>query len=110
MTQWLEVENWLDLVANAWIGVVVITVAAVPSWLAARNHKTLQAVKGSVINNHATPMREDVDRLTEAVDMIAKDVRGLRTDLLAEEQHRRAQIGDLRDELDHRTGKHRRIL
>ena len=109
MTQWLEVENWLDLVANAWIGVVVITVAAVPSWLAARNHKTLQAVKGSVINNHTTPMREDVDRLTEAVDMIAKDVRGLRTDLLAEEQHRRAQISDLREDLDHRTGKHRRL-
>lgn len=110
MTQWLEVDSWLDLVANAWIGLVLIAVAVVPSALAARNHRTLQAVKGSVINNHTTPVREDIDRLTEAVDMVAKDVRGLRTDLLAEEQHRRAQISDLREELDHRTGKHRRTL
>lgn len=110
MTQWLEVDNWLDLVANAWIGVVLILVAAVPSWLAARNHKTLQAVKGSVINNHTTPMREDVDRLSEAIEAMSEDLRGLRRDLLAEEEHRRIQVLDLRNDLDHRTGKHRRTL
>jgi hypothetical protein len=107
--QWLEVDNWLDLVGNAWIGLVLIAVAAVPSALAARNHKTLQAVKGSVINNHKVPMREDLDRLGEAIELIAEDVRGLRKDLMAEEQHRRLQISDLRDDLNHRTGRHHRL-
>jgi hypothetical protein len=35
-------------------------------------------------------------------------VRRLRKDLMAEEDHRRLQISDLRDELDHRTGRHRK--
>ena len=110
MTQWLEVDSWLDLVANAWIGLVVITVAAVPSWLAARNHSTLKDVKAQVVNQHSTNLRDDIDRAIAAVGDLGLDVRNLRRDLLAEEEHRRLQVADLRNEIAHRTGKHHRIL
>ena len=109
MTQWLEVDSWLDLVANAWIGLVVIMVAVVPSYFARKNSHGTAAVLAQVQNAHATNLRDDIDRAIAAVEMVAQDVRGLRADLLQEEQHRRAQISDLREDLDHRTGKHRRI-
>ena len=109
MTQWLEVDSWLDLVANAWIGIVLIAVAAVPSILAARSHKTIGVVRDQLVNGHKAPMREDLDKAITAISELGHDVRMLRQDLMAEEDHRRLQISDLRDELEHRTGKHRRI-
>lgn len=110
MTQWLEVNDWLDLAANAWIGVVLIAVAAVPSWYARRNHSTLKSVQDQVVNGHTqTNLRDDIDRAIAAVTALGDDVRNLRRDLLAEEEHRRVQVADLRDEIEHRTAKHRRL-
>lgn len=99
-------DGWLDVFTI----LAVALVAAVPSWLAARNHSTLKDVKQQVVNGHtATNLRDDIDRAIHAVEALTHDVRSLRHDLMAEEDHRRLQINDLREELDHRTGKHRRI-
>jgi hypothetical protein len=107
--QWLEVDSWLDLVGNAWIGLVLIAVAAVPSFYARRNHATLTDVKAQVVNGHtATNLRDDLDRAINAIDSLAHDVRSLKTDLMHEEGRRRSAIEELYDELDHRTGRHRR--
>lgn len=114
MTEWQEVNSTLDLLANLWIGLVLIAVAAIPSWLTHRSHKTIRDIKDQVVNSHpSTNLRDDLDRAIAAIEHMAEeiraDVRGLRKDLMAEEDHRRLQISDLRDELEHRTGKNRRI-
>lgn len=107
MSEWVNVDNWMDLVANAWIGVVVIAAAAVPSWLAARNHTTIKAIKNQVVNGHEQPLRADLDRAIDAieamahnVDGITRDVGSLRKDLSSEEDRRRVQIDELRDDVD----------
>lgn len=102
---WPAVDNLWDLVGNLWIGMVVIAAAVIPSWFAARNHKSIKDIKDQVVNGHENPMRFDLDRVIQAVDDLRHDVRTLRKDLMAEEDHRRIQITDLRTELDRR--KHR---
>jgi len=98
---WPEVDNILDLVGNLWIGLVLILAAAVPSWLAHRNNrKTLGEIKGQVVNGHASPMREDLDKAIAAIHALAHDVSGLRKDLAMEEDRRRVQIQDLATDVD----------
>jgi hypothetical protein len=114
VTEWLEVNDWMDLVANAYIGLVLVAIAAIPSWLTHRSHKTIRDIKDQVVNSHpSTNLRDDLDRAIAAIEHMAEeiraDVRALKKDLMAEEDHRRLQINDLRDELEHRTGKNRRI-
>lgn len=108
---WPAVDNWLDLIGNVWIGMVVILAGAVPSWLAARNHRSIRDIKDQVVNGHAPEqnLRDDLDKAISAINDLGHELRGLRSDLLAEGQHRRAQISDIQDELDH-IGKHRRQL
>jgi hypothetical protein len=96
-------DNWMDVFTI----LAVALIAAVPSWLAHRNHKVVRDIKDQVVNGHEKPMRFDLDRISEAVENVAEDVRRLRKDLMDEEKHRRLQISDLREELDHRTGRHR---
>lgn len=75
------------------------------------------AIKNQVVNGHTeTNLRNDLDRVIDAVESLgdtvkdmSHDVRSLRSDLMAEEDRRRIQIGDLRDELEHRTGKRRNL-
>ena len=106
---WTDVQNLLDLLDHGWIGVVMIAVAAIPSFFAARNHKGIQEVKSQVKNGHThTNLRDDVDRVIDAVDDLVTDVRGLRQDLANEEDRRRNAVADLYVEIDHRTGRHRR--
>jgi len=100
MSEWVNVDNWMDLVANAWIGIVVITAAAVPSWLAARNHTTIKAIKNQVVNGHEQPLRADLDRAIQAIESLADDVSGLRKAINMEEDRRRVQIDDLRGDVD----------
>lgn len=108
---WTDAENWIDILDHIWIGLVVIVAAVVPSVFAARNHRGIRDIKDQVVNGHkdAPPMRADLDRAIQAIDDLGTEVRGLRADLLAESAHRRAQIHDLQDEIEHRTGKHRRL-
>lgn len=108
---WYDAQNWLDLVDHAWYGLVLITVAAVPAYFARKNHEAIQTVNrktdtivGNVQNGHTEPLRADLDRVIQAVDDLAHDVRGIRTDLAMEEDRR------LRDvvELENRIGRHHR--
>lgn len=100
-------DSWMDIVDHLWIGLVFILVAGVPSWLAARNHTTIKAIKNQVVNGHEQPLRADLDRAIEAIESLARDVLGLshnvgnlRKDLSSEEDRRRVQIDELRDDVD----------
>ena len=109
MSDWANPDSWMDVVDHLWIGVVLIVTAAVPTWAAHRNHKGIAEVRNQVQNGHnKTNLRDDLDRAICAVEALGHDVRCLRTDLMAEEDRRRIQIGDVRDELD-RLGKRRNL-
>lgn len=108
---WYDPTDWVDLIDHAWYGLVLIMVAALPSYLAAKNHSAIKkvgektdAVVGQVVNGHADqpPLRADIDRANMAIEAIANEVRGLRSDLAAEEDRRRKQIAELRDDIDRR--------
>lgn len=112
---WYDAQNWLDILDHIWIGLVMIAVAGVPAYFAARSHKAIQTVNakadtlvGNVQNGHTVPLRADLDRVIAAVDDLTQDVRGLRQDLAMEEDRRRNAVADLYTELDHRTGRHRK--
>jgi hypothetical protein len=72
---------------------------AIPSWFAHRNHKDLKEVVYQTKNNHDTNLRDDIDRAIRAVEQLGHDVRGIRTDLAAEEDRRRHQVAELEDRL-----------
>ena len=122
---WPAVDNWLDLLGNLWIGLVVIAVAVVPSWYAARSHvrikdaqRIIGEVRDSVINNHGDiPLRDDIDRITEAVkrvdgkvELLGESIGRLREDDADERKIRRSEIGELREDVDSRfSALNRRI-
>lgn len=122
---WPAVDNWLDLLGNLWIGLVVIAVAVVPSWYAARSHvrikdaqRIIGEVRDSVINNHGEiPLRDDIDRITEAVkrvdgkvELLGESIGRLREDDADERKIRRSEIGELREDVDSRfSALNRRI-
>lgn len=101
---WANPDNWLDLVAYAWYGLVVIAIAAVPSYFAARNHQGIKDIKNQVQNGHTEPLRADLDRALEAIASLAHDVRGIRSDLMAEEERRRRDVAELETQI----GRHRK--
>lgn len=101
---WANPENALDLLAYAWYGLVLIVIAGVPSYFAARNHKAIKEVSDSV-NNRPTTLRTDLDRAIAAVESLSHDVRGLRQDVASLDDVRRQQIADLRSDLEHRIGR-----
>lgn len=98
---WTDAETWIDIVDHIWIGFVLLAAAAVPSVMAARNHKGISEVKAQVLNAHKTNLRDDVDRVIAVVEQLSHDMRGLRTDLATEEDRRRQQIDELRKDVDH---------
>lgn len=128
---WTDAQNWLDILDHVWIGLVVVGAAAIPSWLAARNHRSIKDIKDQVVNGHAKEpdapkLRDDIDQMKFAMERwepVLKSVpqlmhfvtklSGQLSDMservLAEEEQRRLQISELRKELDHQTGKRRHI-
>lgn len=100
---WYDPQDWLDLLDHAWYGFVLIAVAAVPSWLSIRTNRSLKEVSDSV-NNRPTALRDDLDRVIRAVEALAHDVRGIRSDLQVEEDRRRRDVA----ELETRIGRHRK--
>ena len=98
-------ENWLDVFTI----LAVALIAAVPSWLAHRNHKIVQDIKGQVVNGHkdSPPLRADLDRAIAAIEALGHDVRSLKADLMLESDHRRLQISDLQEELHNRDRRQR---
>jgi len=104
----INVDSWLDIVANLWIGLVVLALAVIPGYMAARkNHRGIQEIRNQVVNGHADapPLRTDLDRVIVAIDALAKDVTALRRDLDDSENRRRDQIAELRDEVNRKLGR-----
>lgn len=89
-------ENWLDVFTI----LMVALIAAVPSWLAHRNHKTINDIKSQVVNGHESPMRSDLDKAIAAIEALANDIKNLRADVAMEESRRRSQIEDLAGDVD----------
>lgn len=90
---WTDVQNWLDLIDHIWIGLIMIAVAAIPSFFAHRNSKGIQKIQDQVVNGHKSPMRSDLDRVIEAIETISHR-------LTEEESRRREEVRELREELD----------
>ena len=95
MTEWTDVSNLLDLVDHVWIGFVLIAVAAVPSYFAARNHSKIKKVSQdtqrldrSISNGHTSPLRADVDEIRDTLEAIRSDLKEVKS-----------EVGDIRSEL-----------
>ena len=97
-----DAQNWLDVFDHFVVIIGAILLAAVPSVLAHRNHKGIKEVQNQVKNAHTTNLRDDLDRAINAVEALGTDVRGLRQDLVMEEERRRRQISELRDDVERR--------
>lgn len=100
--EWTDAQNWLDILDHIWIGLVLIAVAGVPSYFAARNKKAITSVYNS-INNRPTSIRDDLDAMRDNVHGIRDEMRGgftaVRGDLNEERQARRAGDDAIRDEI-----------
>ena len=105
MSDFPNPDSWLDILDHVWVGLVLLGVAAVPSFFSARNHKGIQEVKNQVKNAHTPNLRDDIDRAINAVETLGHDVRGIRTDLAAEEDRRRQQIRELRDDVERQLNR-----
>jgi hypothetical protein len=104
----INVDSWMDIIANLWVGIVVMAMAIIPGYMTARkNHKGIKEIRDQVVNGHADapPMRSDLDRVIASLDALAKDVSGLRRDLDDSENRRRDQIAELRDEVNRKLGR-----
>jgi chromosome segregation ATPase len=77
---------------NSWMDVFTILAAtamvAIPSWFAARNHKSIKQVSEdtrkldkSISNGHDYPLRTDVDEIRETLKDIRGDMKGLKSDV-----------------------------
>jgi hypothetical protein len=113
MTQWVEVDSWLGFFANVWIGIVVLIAAAVPTWMAAKNNRSIKdnhnsikeetkIIRAQLVNGHQQPMRFDLDRILHAMELLSLDIKSVKEDLISEEERRRIQINDIRQEIHHR--------
>ena len=69
-------DGWLD----AFVILAATAMVAIPSWFAARNHKSIKKVTDQVVNGHATPMRADLDSMKNTLDDIHTDMRQERKD------------------------------
>ena len=77
-------DNWMDVFTI----LAATAMVAIPSWFAARNHKSIKKVTDNVVNGHKTPMRADIDQMRDTLNEIHTDVRGVKT-----------EISDIRSEL-----------
>ena len=114
MTEWTDVDTWLDFIDHVWIGIVLIAVAAVPSVFAARNHseikkvsKDTQRLDKSISNGHTSPLRADVDEIRETLDAIRSDLRDVKSDVTDIRSELREERKDRLD-LDNRFERYRR--
>ena len=80
--------------------IVVALIVAIPSLLSMRNHRSITEVRDQVKNAHSTNLRDDLDRAITAIEALAQDLAGLRHDLLTERDSRKAQVDDLRGDVD----------
>ena len=107
----VNVDGWMDVLSNLWVGIVLIAVAAVPAIISAKNARGIKSIKDQVVNGHkdAPNLREDLDKVISClaensvkVDLISHGLNGLRDELMYEEERRRSSIVELRADLDRR--------
>ena len=98
MTQIPNPDGWMDVITILLAGAMM----SVPSWFAIKAHKSSEAVRDQVQNGHKQPLRKDLDRAIEAIDLLGKEMKGLREDMLSEEKIRRSHIDELRADVDRR--------
>lgn len=108
-TNFADVNDWLDLVSNVWVGLVLIAVAAIPAFISAKNSRGIKRIQDQVVNGHkdAPPLREDLDKVIaqlsetgKKVDLISADLTSLRYELSREEGRREVSDKELRDDFD----------
>jgi hypothetical protein len=80
---------------------------AIPSWFAARNHKSIKKVTDQVVNGHTSPMRADLDQMRDTLNEIHTDVRLVKTDISDIRAELREERKD-RLELDNRFERFKR--
>lgn len=108
---WTDAASWIDILDHFLIGLFLLGAAVIPSLLTLRNHKSIKnettVIREQLVNGHKSPLRADMDRALEAIEALTQNINGLRHDLLAERDSRKAQVEDLRTEVDNmrrRTG------
>lgn len=90
-------DSWMDVFVLLSLAII----AAVPSWAALRNHRSLQQVKDQVVNGHKTAMRADMDAMRDELGGMRDEMRGgfaaVRGDISEERLARRAGDDSIRD-------------
>lgn len=100
MNGWWQPDSWMDVASQFIMLAGALGIAIAPSWYS--THKSLKKVTDQVVNGHkdAPPLRADLDRAIAAIEALAHDITGLRQDLHAERDSRKAQVEDLRLDVD----------
>jgi hypothetical protein len=103
-------DNWMDVFTILAASAMV----AIPSWFAARNHKSIKQVSEdtrkldkSISNGHTYPLRQDVDEIRETLNEIRVDMHGLKSDVSDIRSETRQERKD-RIDLDDRFERYKR--
>lgn len=96
-------DNWMDVFTILFATAMV----AIPSWFAAKSHRTVLKLDKSVSNGHEGPLRADVDEIRDTLrdirqdqHVIKQEVTDIRTELREERKDRL--------ELDNRFERYKR--
>ena len=108
-------DDWMDVVDHVLIGVFMLLIAAIPTWLTVRGNKGIKDIKDQVVNGHknSPPLRADIDKAIYAIesvrsdlahfrDSITAEVANLRRHLTDEETVRREHIAEVRADTERR--------
>ena len=110
LTNLANPDDWMDVVDHIIIGLFMLLIAAIPTWLTVRSNKGIKDIKNQVVNGHSTALREDLDRAIKAIEnvgndlasfrrIISEEVSHLRSELVDEEARRRNHIAEVRLEV-----------
>lgn len=99
----IEIDSWMDLVGNVWIGIVFIVIA----YFGLKSSRGIKSIQDQVVNGHKDPLRMDLDKVINSIsemdakmDGISHGLHNLREELLHEESRRRTSVAELRDDFD----------
>lgn len=83
-----DASNWMDVFDHAFVVLGAIILAAVPSFFAARNHKSIKQMDRSINNGHTYPLRQDVDEIRDTLNSVRDNVTDIRSELRQERKDR----------------------
>ncbi|QBJ04832.1 hypothetical protein SEA_ELEPHANTOON_31 [Mycobacterium phage Elephantoon] len=88
-------NNW-EVALLAFIALCPVMAVVLPVWLTQRSHgRKLETVREHVANSHSTNLRDDIDKVLEAVASLTSQVGDVKTDV----RDVRVDIGDVRRDL-----------